>query len=88
MGEHHSRVSLILSLNHLGFLIFILFTLEEEENLNKNKTFEKKRMRLSLPNMFNLFPFFYFFLLIVVIPFLVMFYLVFLGLKCNQYLFI
>ena len=68
-GENtNSRVSLILSLNHLGFLIFVLFTLEEEENLKKKKTFEEKIVRLSLPNMFNLFPF-----LIVVIHFLVMF---------------
>ena len=51
--------------------ITMLF-LEEEENL-KNKTFEEKRMRLALQNMFNLFPILYFFLLIVVIPFLVMF---------------
>ena len=65
----NSRVSLILSLNHLGFLIFVLFTLEEEENLKKKKkTFEEKIVRLSLPNMFNLFP-----LLIVVIHFIVMF---------------
>ena len=62
-------------MNHLGFLIFILFTLEEEENLKKKKkkTVGKKRTRLSFPNLFNLFPLLYFFLLIVVIPFLVMF---------------
>ena len=47
----HSRVSLTLSLNHLGFVIFVLFTLKEEKNL------KKKRMRLSLTNLFNLFPF-------------------------------
>ena len=63
-------------MHHLGFLIFILFTLEEEENLKKKKkkkTVGKKRTRLSFPNLFNLFPLLYFFLLIVVIPFLVMF---------------
>ena len=49
-----------------------LLFLEEEENLKK-KTFEEKKMRLSLPNLFNLFPLLYFFLLIVVFPFLVMF---------------
>ena len=65
----HSRVSLILSLRHLEFLIFVLFTLEEEENSKKKKTFEEKRMRLSLPNLFNLFPLLYFFILIVVTPF-------------------
>ena len=69
----HSRVSIILSLSHLGFLIFVLFTLKDEENLTKNKTFEEKRMRLSLTNLSNLFPLLYFFLLIVAIPFLVMF---------------
>ena len=53
--------------------MFVLFTLEEEENLKKKKTFEEKRMRLSLPNLCNLFPLLYLFLLIVVIPFLVMF---------------
>ena len=52
---------------------FFLFTLEENENLKKKKTFEKKRMRLSLPNLFNLFPLLYFFLFIVVIHFIVMF---------------
>ena len=74
-GEENtiSRVSLILSLSHLGFLIFVLSTLEDEENLKKKKTFEEKIMRLSLPNPFNLFPLLCFFLLIVVIPFLVMF---------------
>ena len=49
-----------------------LLFLEQEENLKK-KTFEEKKMRLSLPNLFNLFPLLYFFLLIVVFPFLVMF---------------
>ena len=58
----HSKVSLILSLNNLGFLIFVLFTLEEEENLKKKKkTFEEKRMRLSLPNMFNSSSFYIYF---------------------------
>ena len=65
-----------------------LLFLEEEENLKKRKTFEEKRMRLSLLNLFNLFALLYLFLLIVVIPFLVMFWLVFLGLRCHQYLFI
>ena len=69
----YSRVPLILSLNHLGFPIFVLFTLEEAENLKKKKTFEDKRMRLSISNLFNLFPLLYFFLLVVAIPFLVMF---------------
>ena len=50
-----------------------LLFLEEEENLKKRKTFEEKRMRLSLPNLFNLFAFLYLFLLIVVISFIVMF---------------
>ena len=73
-GNTHSKVSLILSLNNSEFLTFVLFTWEEEEeNLKKKKTSEEKRMRLSLPNPFNLFPILYFFLLIVVIHFLVMF---------------
>ena len=58
-------------MNQLGFLIFVLFTMEEDEKLKK--TFEENRMRLSLPNLFYLCPLLYFFLLIVVIPFLVMF---------------
>ena len=37
-----------------------------------------------MPNLFYLFPFMIFFLLIVVIPFLLMFSLVFLGSKCSQ----
>ena len=57
--------------------------LEEEENLKK-ETFEEKRMRFSLPNFFNHFPFLYFVIFIVVINFLVMFWLVFLRLRCNQ----
>ena len=54
----YSMISLILSLNPLWFLIFVLFSLEEEENLKKNKkTFEEKIMRFLLPNLFNLLPF-------------------------------
>ena len=50
-----------------------LLFLENVENLKKNKTFEEKRIKLSLPNLFNLFLILYFFILIVVIPFLVIF---------------
>ena len=40
MEKHHAKVSLILSLNHLGFVIFVLFTLDLDQILKIQPTRE------------------------------------------------
>ena len=79
MGKHHYNISLILSLNHLGFVIFVHFTSnleqiskiqsEEEKFEEEKERGERRRKGASTSKFVYSLPLSRFFCLLMVLSF-------------------